>query len=255
MNGQATNGNGQDVRKVAVITGGASGLGAVMAQHFADEGYNVAIFDLNDEWGESMAASITPHDGGPLKNRAIFRKCDVSAWQDQANNFKDVYREFGRIDVVCANAGISESGASALAKIEEDEPTEPNLKVLGVNLSGVIFCKSSTQLKRARIDGKLTQDRVAVKLALHYMNKNEPSDSSRGNIICTASNAGLYAFPVSPIYAASKSGVIGLVRSTAPILQRYKIRINALAPAVLGMRLFRNACDSCYTKLTIANFQ
>lgn len=67
------------------------------------------------------------------------------------------------------------------------------------------------------------------------MSKNELKGSSRGSIICTASNAGLYAFPVSPLYAASKAGVVGLVRSTAPVLQREKIQINALAPAVLGV--------------------
>lgn len=76
------------------------------------------------------------------------------------------------------------------------------------------------------------------------MNKNDPGESSRGNIICTASNAGLYAFPVSPLYAASKAGVIGLVRSTAPILERQKIQINALAPAVLGVYYHHHATYS-----------
>lgn len=66
------------------------------------------------------------------------------------------------------------------------------------------------------------------------MNKNEPAGSSRGSIICTASNVGLYPFPVSPLYAASKAGVVNLVRSTAPILKKREIQINALAPAVLG---------------------
>jgi len=73
-----------------------------------------------------------------------------------------------------------------------------------------------------------------VKLAIHYMNKNPSTGASRGSIICTASNAGIYPFPVSPLYAAAKAGVIGLVRSTAPIVERHKIQINGLAPAVLG---------------------
>lgn len=74
----------------------------------------------------------------------------------------------------------------------------------------------------------------AVKLAIHYISKNQTSGPSRGSIVCTASNAGLYAFPVSPLYAAAKFGVTGLVRSMAPVLERQKIQINALAPAVLG---------------------
>ena len=77
---------------------------------------------------------------------------------------------------------------------------------------------------------------VAVKLAAHYLAKNVPDaeTGSRGAIVCTASNAGLYPFPVGPLYAASKGGVIALVRSLARPLARQNIQINALAPAVIG---------------------
>ncbi len=71
------------------------------------------------------------------------------------------------------------------------------------------------------------------------MNKKPVDESpSRGLIICTASNAGLYPFPLAPLYATSKFGVIGLVRSTARVIEKSKIQINALAPAVLGKVLF-----------------
>ena len=69
---------------------------------------------------------------------------------------------------------------------------------------------------------------------MHYIMKNAPTNGSRGSIICTASNAGLYPFPVAPIYAASKHAVVGLVRSMAKPLERHEVQINALAPAVLG---------------------
>lgn len=77
----------------------------------------------------------------------------------------------------------------------------------------------------------------AVNLAVHYMKKNYMRDgeSPRGSIICTASNAGLYPLPIAPLYAASKFGVVGLVRSTAKVIEKADIQINALAPAVLGM--------------------
>jgi NAD(P)-dependent dehydrogenase (short-subunit alcohol dehydrogenase family) len=75
----------------------------------------------------------------------------------------------------------------------------------------------------------------AVNLAVHYMNKKPRTEGpSRGSIICTASNAGLYPLPVAPLYAASKFGAVGLVRSTARVIERAKMQINALAPAVLG---------------------
>lgn len=61
---------------------------------------------------------------------------------------------------------------------------------------------------------------------------------SKGSIICTASNAGIYAFPIAPIYAATKSSIIGLVRALAGGLAKDNIQINALAPSVIGETLF-----------------
>lgn len=80
------------------------------------------------------------------------------------------------------------------------------------------------------------------------MNKKPASaGSSRGLVVCTASNAGLYPFPIAPVYAATKAGVIGLVRSLARPYTEANIQINALAPAVLGMC----ACPSIELKLTV----
>lgn len=197
------------VQKTVIVTGGASGIGLAMVEHFASQGNNVAVFDVNLDVGKQVVSHVAQkHPKATIQ----FKKCDVSSWKNQAEAFKDVYKEFGRIDIVMANAGISEQGGSAMASIEEDEPKEPNLKIMDVDLTGVIY---------------------SVKLAIHYMNKNPSTGPSRGSIICTASNAGLYPFPVSPLYAAAKAGVIGLVRSTAPIVERHKIQINGLAPAVL----------------------
>lgn len=69
------------------------------------------------------------------------------------------------------------------------------------------------------------------------MRKNKvrlEDEGTNGLIICTASNAGIYPFPVAPVYGTSKHGVIGLVRSLAPSLKENDIQINALAPSVLG---------------------
>ncbi|KAI3392511.1 hypothetical protein diail_5551 [Diaporthe ilicicola] len=206
MDNEAVNGHAQ---KTVIVTGGASGIGLAMVEHFASKGNNVAVFDVNLEVGKQVVSSVS--EKSP-QAKVIFKECDVSSWQGQTKAFKDVFNEFGRIDIVMANAGISEQGASAMASIEDDEPKEPNLKIMDVDLYGVIY---------------------TVKLATHYMSKNQSTGPSQGSIICTASNAGLYPFPVSPLYAAAKAGVIGLVRSTAPVLERHKIQINGLAPAVL----------------------
>lgn len=146
-------------RKTAVVTGGAGGLGAVMAQHLAREGYNVAVFDVVDaETGNASVSNLTTGSSSSSSGgRAVFRKCDVSSWQSQADSFKAVYREFGRIDVVCANAGISEGGASAMASIQQDEPEEPNLKILDVNLTGVIYCKCQLPRLWSMICGRVCE--------------------------------------------------------------------------------------------------
>ncbi len=77
------------------------------------------------------------------------------------------------------------------------------------------------------------QTGLAVKLALHYLQKKKPGPQG-GSILCTASNTGLYPFPAAPLYATSKAGVIGLVRALGRPLQKVGIQINALAPAVIG---------------------
>lgn len=133
----ASNGTNGHVRKTAIVSGGASGIGLAMAEYFASQGYNVAIFDVTVDTGKETASRLAT-ENSPAQ--IIFRECDVSSWKSQSEGFKQVYDEFGRIDIVCANAGISEKGASAMGTIEADEPQEPNLKIMDVNLAGVIYC-------------------------------------------------------------------------------------------------------------------
>lgn len=73
-----------------------------------------------------------------------------------------------------------------------------------------------------------------MKLAIHYLTKNDIKGPSRGTIICTSSDTGLYPMPLNPLYSMSKAGVINLVRSMAPVLAKASIQINALAPNLIG---------------------
>ncbi|KAI1493785.1 15-hydroxyprostaglandin dehydrogenase [Biscogniauxia mediterranea] len=198
-------------RKSIVVTGGASGLGLAMTTHFASQGHIVTILDVNTESGLVVVKDLSSQHP---QATVAFKKADVSSWQDLAAVFKEIHQDVGKVDIVMANAGISEQGASSLVPVDETEPSQPRLKALDVNLTGTIY---------------------TVKLATHYFQKNvpDPSTGLKGTIICTASNAGLYPFPTAPLYAASKAGVIGLVRSLGPLLERSNIQINALAPAVL----------------------
>ncbi|KAK8120206.1 hypothetical protein PG999_004326 [Apiospora kogelbergensis] len=198
-------------RQTTIVTGGSSGIGLAMAKHFASKGHHLFILDLSTETGEAVAQQLSSEYPGAIVS---FKKSDVSSWDELARAFKDIYASQGGIHTVMANAGISEQGSSSLLTQDEEEPSQPNLKVLDVNMTGVVY---------------------TVKLAIHYMSKNQPSpvNGSRGAIICTASNGGIYPFPVAPLYASSKGGVIALVRSLGVALEETQIQINALAPAVL----------------------
>ncbi|KAJ9210826.1 hypothetical protein DTO166G4_7597 [Paecilomyces variotii] len=206
---------GSTAKKSIIITGGASGIGLGITRHFAaDPNTHISIFDVNVSTGsEILSALRTEFPSGASMS---FVQCDVSSWESQADAFEKVYADQGRIDIVFANAGISKEGKL----IETDraqrgeKPMKPDLGTLNVNLVGVIY---------------------STKLAIHYISKNVAIDNtaSKGSIICTASNAGIYPFPIAPIYAATKSGVIGLVRALARPLGREQIQINALAPAVI----------------------
>ncbi|KAJ9132262.1 15-hydroxyprostaglandin dehydrogenase [Pleurostoma richardsiae] len=216
---QTNNHPAKPERKSILITGGASGIGLELSRHFAAEGHQIAVLDVNETAGRSVVAELA---SSYPEAKLTFKRCDVSLWPEQMVAFQEVFREHGsRLDIVMANAGISEQGSSSIVAVEDDIPAEPQLKAINVNLIGVIY---------------------SIKLAVHYMNKNrtEGSNGLKGSIICTASNAGLYPFPVAPLYAASKAGVIGLVRSTAKVFQKSKIQINALAPAVLETNIAPN---------------
>ncbi|KAK4033291.1 hypothetical protein C8A01DRAFT_40264 [Parachaetomium inaequale] len=202
--------------KSIIITGGASGIGLSLTRHFAAQGHRVAILDLNAAAGQEAAAAAA----ADFPQAAVsFHLCNVASWDEQAAAFEKAFQALGdRLDVVVANAGVSEQGATTLVRLDEEKaPSRPGVATVEVNLLGAVY---------------------SVNLAVHYMNRKPKTEGgSRGSIICTASNAGLYPLPVAPLYAASKFGVVGLVRSTARVIEKANMQINALAPAVLDTNI------------------
>lgn len=124
-------------RKSVIVTGGASGIGLGMTRHFASQGHAVSILDINGNVGPRIAAELAAEHP---QAAVSFKRVDVSSWEEQAAAFEEVYREHGRIDVVMANAGISEQGKSSISAVEEDAPVKPDTKSIEVNLLGVIYC-------------------------------------------------------------------------------------------------------------------
>ncbi|KAI9372299.1 hypothetical protein BJX61DRAFT_455171 [Aspergillus egyptiacus] len=196
-------------KRSIIVTGGASGIGLGITRQFAPQpDTHITIFDIN----ATAAALVLDQLRTEFPSSSIsFEQCDVSSWASQAAAFENVIAAQGRVDVVFANAGISERG-NLLPEKTEEKPVKPELGTVEINFVGVLY---------------------SVKLALHYIAKNSAVNGSKGSVICTASNAGLYPFPMAPIYSATKHGVIGLVRSLARPLEREQIQINGLAPAVI----------------------
>jgi NAD(P)-dependent dehydrogenase (short-subunit alcohol dehydrogenase family) len=183
--------------KVAVVTGGASGLGQAAARAMAREGAKVVIADVNAAHGESTAQGIRDAGG-----EAIFVKCDVSQAGDVEALFAETINCYGQLDVLYANAAIELFRVDAKAH-ELDEAIWD--RIMGVNLKGMW---------------------LTCKFGLIEMLKRK-----RGSIIVAASPTGLYGLGAGETaYSASKGGVAGLMRVMAADYARDGIRINGVVP-------------------------
>ena len=178
--------------KVAIITGGASGLGRGMAELFVEEGASVVIADVNREVGEAFAEE--------LGDAAAFKLTDV-AHPDQIQDVVDFAVErFGGLHIMCNNAGI---GGSFKRFLDDDFADFDRL--MSVNILGVM---------------------VGSQRAARHMKSN-----GGGAIVNTTSIGGINAGGGVMAYRATKAAVIHLTRSVAVELARYGIRVNCIAPA------------------------
>jgi NAD(P)-dependent dehydrogenase (short-subunit alcohol dehydrogenase family) len=178
--------------KVAVVTGGASGIGRATAETFVAEGALVLIADVNDAAGEELA--------GQLGCAALYRHADVAKANDVQALVDTAVEHFGGLNIMFNNAGIS--GARYPHFLDDD--LEDFHTVIGINLYGVM---------------------IGSQRAGRYMAKN-----GGGVILNNASIAGIMAGQALMSYRASKAAVIHLTRSLAIDLAKYRIRVNALAP-------------------------
>jgi NADP-dependent 3-hydroxy acid dehydrogenase YdfG len=133
-------------RLSVIVTGGASGIGLEIVRLFASQGHMIAILDVNCTTGEEVVSSLSKE----FPNASLsFKWCDVSSWEGQYSVFEQAYREHGnRIDVVVANAGISEPGAGAFDCVAREFPVKPQLKMQDINLNGVMYSKYTPDINQ-----------------------------------------------------------------------------------------------------------
>ena len=177
--------------KVAIVTGGASGIGEAIARMYVKEGARVAISDIQDEDGERIA--------GEMGDACLYAHADVSRSKDMENLVRKTVDRFGRLDVMVNNAGVLFQGFAIT-----DHPEEEFDKTYAVNLKGVW---------------------LGMKYATPAIEK-----SGGGSIISIGSIAALMGNAGQSAYGATKGGVVELVRHCAAEVAAKRIRSNCISP-------------------------
>lgn len=207
--------------KVAVVTGGASGLGQAAVEMFIARGGKAAIFDMNEEKGRALAAR---HPG-----KAIFARVNVADEASAQAGIAATLEAFGGVHVCVNCAGIPGALGRTVSK-KGPYPLAEFVKVMNINLVGTFN---------------------VARLAAAEMIKNEPSGPSgeRGVIINTSSLAGIEGQMGQIAYAASKAGVIGLTLPMLRDLAQFNVRVLAVAPGLFETPMGEGAPPEVKAKL------
>ena len=190
--------------RVAVVTGGCSGIGLATVQRFVAEGARVVIGDIDDERGKALAEEL----GGSAT--AVYQHVDVTDKDQVDALFRTAKETLGSVDIAFNNAGISPPDDDSIL----DTELEAWRRVQEVNLTSVYLC---------------------CKAALPYM-----LEQGRGSIINTASFVAVMGAATSQIsYSASKGGVLSMTRELGVQFARKGVRVNALCPGPVNTPLLK----------------
>jgi 3-oxoacyl-[acyl-carrier protein] reductase len=203
--------------RIAIVTGGANGIGRATAVSFAAEGARVAVWDVAEEAGRMVTAEI---DGARFQHVNVIDPASVES------AVEEVVQTWGRIDILVNNAGILRD--AQLISYKDGElrgrmSVEDYDAVLGVNLRGVFLC---------------TRAVAPVMIRQGY-----------GRILSTSSVVGLYGNFGQTNYVAAKAGVVGMTRVWARELGRYNITANAVAPGFIATDMTRSMPEEILEKM------
>ncbi len=197
--------------KVVIVTGAAAGIGRATAIRFAREGAKVAAWDVSEQAAEAIVADVAAAGG-----EGWLQRVDVASAASVAAATAALVARWGRIDVIVNNAGIVRDAQLVKVKDGQVQATMTDEQweaVIGVNLRGVFNC---------------TRAVVPHMIA-----------GGGGAVLSTSSVVGLYGNFGQTNYVASKAGVIGMTRTWARELGRFKIRVNAVAPGFIATEILR----------------
>lgn len=181
--------------KVAIVTGGASGIGLATVRLFAQEGAAVVIGDYADA-GQAVAEELQAQG-----HRVRFFKVDVSKEEQVIAMVQDAVTAYGRLDIMVANAGVGESAPVG------DKTTEEWNRVIGVNLNGVFWCNKYAIQEFRKVGG--------------------------GVIVNMASILGHVGFNNAPAYCAAKHGIVGMTKTIALDHSKDNVRANCVCPGFI----------------------
>jgi glucose 1-dehydrogenase len=202
--------------QAALVTGGNSGIGEGVARSFAAAGARVAINYVADrEAAEKIVADINK-DGG----EAIALAADVSRENEVASMYAAMFKAFGTIDILCANAGIQDDSPFLEMSLEKWN------RVIGINLTGQFLCarEAAREFVRRGVRPQIS--------------------SAAGKIICMSSVHQEIPWAGHVNYAASKGGIGMFMKTIAQELAPLKIRVNAIAPGAIKTPINRAAWET-----------